>query len=212
MSKKYVFCLLLSFILFFLAVNAYAWDGQRKGFLLGFGIGPGFTSFTQKVTYPHDTNRVVVIRHIPGVSAESGRQNKAAVVTDFKIGYAPDNTWAIYHTSKVYFYGITNMSGWDVTIASGLGALAVSYWFKPQAPSPFVAGGLGYSIWALPFEDNRPDTWIGLGLFAGGGYEYSRHVSVEGYLSWGQPKHKESSLEVSSNALSVMLTVNVLGY
>ena len=215
MGKKYYIWFFSSLILFLLATNAHAWDGQRKGFLLGFGIGSGFTSFTQNTQKVHiyrDSNVVIVIREVPGVSVESGRQNKAAVMTDFKIGYAPDNTWAIYYTSKVSWYGITNTSGWDVTIANGLGALAVSYWFKPQAPSPFIAGGFGYSTWALPFEDNTPDTWIGVGLFAGGGYEFSRHVSVEGYLSWGKPKEKEFNLEVSSNALSLMFTVNVLGY
>jgi hypothetical protein len=145
-------------------------------------------------------------------SVESDREDKVGVITDFKIGYAPDNSWAIYYTSKVSWFGIENALGNNVTIANGMGAAAVSYWFKPQAPSPFVAGGLGFSTWSLPFEDNPPDTWIGPGLFAGGGYEFSRHVSVEGYLSWGKPKDKMWGIEVSSNALSVMVLLNVLGY
>jgi hypothetical protein len=199
MTKKYITLVLVSFILLFLTANGHAWNGQRKGFLLGFGIGPGLTSFTQKVA-------------VGWISVESSREDKTAVMTDFKIGFAPENTWAIYYTSKVSWFGMTNALGNNVTIANGLGALAGSYWFKPQAPSPFIAGGLGYSTWALPFEDNPPDTWMGFGLFAGGGYEFSRHVSIEGYLSWGKPKHEEFGIEVSSSALSLMLTVNVLGY
>jgi hypothetical protein len=199
MAKKYITCIFVVLILFLFTAKVHAWDGQRKGFLLGFGTGPGVTSFTQKV-------RVGVF------SEESPREDKLAVMTDFKIGYAPDNSWAIYYTSKVSFFGITNVFGNKVTVANGLGALAGCYWFNQQAPSPFVAGGLGFSTWSLPFEENPPDTWIGPGLFAGGGYEFSRHVTIEGYFSWGKPKDEEFGIEASSNALSLMFTLNVLGY
>lgn len=199
MAKKYISWVFVGFVLFLLATNAQAFDGQRKGFLLGIGIGPGLTSYTQKVT-------------VQMVSVESDRENTAGVMTDFKIGYAPDNSWAIYYTSKVSWFGMTNALGNDVTIANGLGAVAVSYWFNQQAPSPFIAGGIGFSTWSLPFEDNPPDTWMGAGLFAGGGYEFSRHWSVEGYLSWGKPEDKVYGIEVSSNVLSLTFTVNVLGY
>jgi hypothetical protein len=203
MAKKYFILFFAGFILFLVTTNSYAFDGQRKGFLLGIGIGPGFTSFTQKVA--------VSFGEI-NMSAESDRESKAGVMTDFKIGYAPENTWAIYYTSKVSWFGMTNALGNKVTIANGLGALAASYWFKPQAPSPFIAGGFGYSTWALPFEDNPPETWMGIGLFAGGGYEFSRHVNIEGYLCWGKPKREEFGIEASSNALSFMLTINALAY
>lgn len=242
MVKKYFVCAFVGFILLFLTAEAFAWDGQRKGFLLGFGVGLGMTSFTQKVSWSDYHWQGSARSESPGeekaefmkcltvgfpkpppppsyyqevsltILGESPREDKAAFMSDFKIGYAPNNSWAIYYTSKISWFGITNVRGNDVTIANGLGALGVSYWFKLQAPSPFIAGGLGYSTWALPFEDNPPDAWMGFGLFAGGGYEFSRHVSIEGYLSWGKPKHEEFGIEVSSSALSLMLTVNVLGY
>jgi hypothetical protein len=53
---------------------------------------------------------------------------------------------------------------------------------------------------------------MGIGLFAGGGYEFSRHVNIEGYLCWGKPKREEFGIEASSNALSLMLTINALAY
>jgi hypothetical protein len=199
MAKKYFILFFAGFILFLVTTNAHAFDGQRKGFLLGFGMGPGLTSFTQKVA-------------VGWISVESSREDKAAVMTDFKIGFAPENTWAIYYTSKVSWFGMTNALGNGVTIANGLGALAASYWFKPQAPSPFIAGGVGYSTWALPFEDNPPETWVGIGLFVGGGYEFSRHVNIEGYLCWGKPKREEFGIEASSNTLSLMLAINALAY
>jgi hypothetical protein len=196
-------CFLFTLVLLCLVTSAQAFDGKRKGFILGGGAGLGHTSFTQEIGQAY-----------PGYheSYESDRENKAAVMTDFKIGYAWDDSWAVYYTSKVSWFGIENIYGQDVTIANGLGAAAVTYWFKPQTPSGFVAGGLGYSTWSLPFEDNSSDTWFGAGLFMGGGYEFSKHWSVEGYLAWGKPKDTESGIEVSSNTFSIMLTVNVLGY
>ena len=203
MAKKYFILFFVGFVLFLVNTNAHAFDGQRKGFLLGIGLGPGYTSFTQEVAVSvfgfHE-------------SAKSDRENKIGVITDFKIGYAPENSWAIYYTSKVSWFGMKNALGNDVTVSNGLGAVAMTYWFKPQFPSPFIAGGLGYSTWSLPFENNPPATWTGFGLFAGGGYEFSKHISIEGSLSWGKPKHKVFGFEVSSNALSFMLTINALAY
>lgn len=46
---------------------------QRAGFIIGIGVGPGFAS-------------------LPG-SPE--RSSKVGVATDFKIGYAPSESWAI---------------------------------------------------------------------------------------------------------------------
>ncbi len=116
--------------------------------------------------------------------------------TDFKIGYAPTNTLAIYYDNKVSWFGITNAIGEDVTIASGLTALGVTYFFKPDAPSSFVSGGVGVSSWALPLEDNPPDPWSGFGLFVGGGYEFAKHWSTEINLIWGNPSDEESGFKL----------------
>jgi hypothetical protein len=203
MVKKYYFCLFAVLILFFLATNTHAFDNQRKGFLLGIGLGSGYTSFTQEVDMHYWEYHE---------SVESDRENKVGFATDFKIGYAPDNSWAIYYNSKVSWFGIENYFGDDVTIANGLGTVAACHWFAPQAPSPFIVGGLGYSTWSLPFEKNASDTWVGPGLFIGGGYEYSMSWSIEGSLSWGKPKDKEIGIEASTNVFSIMVTINLLGY
>jgi hypothetical protein len=218
--KKLSLLLALLFVLsLFVTTSAHAFDGQRKGFLLGFGVGSGRTSTDQKVrlTYAYgEYGKYAYGKFWPDVAvSKSLRQptktseNKLPLMTDFKIGFAPDNSWAIYYTSKVSWFRITNVYGDNVRVANGLGAAAVSYWFKPQAPSLFIAGGFGFSTWALPFEENPPDTWTGSGLFVGGGYEGSRHVSLESYLCWGDPK---ISGKASIETFSFMLTFNVLGY
>jgi len=215
MAKKYIIWILVGFILFFLAANVHAFDGQRQGFILGFGLGPGFTSYTEEFTLEFMGLKS---------SVERDRQNKLGVMSDFKIGYAPNNSLEIYYTNKVSWFGhkySQRVEVWDSvyaeyiekwTIATGLTAAGVTYYFYPTAPSWFLSGGLGVSAWLVPFEENGPDPRIGLGLFVGGGYEFTRHVNVEVNLCWGKPKDTEGGVEISSNALTVSFTVNALAY
>ena len=53
--------------------NTSAWDGQRKGFIWGIGLGPGFT---QSVSFS-------------GNSETSDRKGKFGLASDFRIGYVP---------------------------------------------------------------------------------------------------------------------------
>lgn len=47
--RKIVLLTLIGFILMGLMSTASAWDGKRKGVVLGFGIGTGITSFIHKI-------------------------------------------------------------------------------------------------------------------------------------------------------------------
>lgn len=207
--RKSVFLILIVLITLFLIVNASAFDGKRKGFFLGGGLGPGFTSLKETIEYSG---------WFEGEPSESsGWKSKFGLVTNFKIGYAPSDIVEIHYTSKVswfaskvYFFG--ESMGEDVTMASGVSALGVTYYFKPEAPSYFITGGFGLSTLSLPFESHS-EIKIGGGLFAGAGYEFARHFNVELDLLYG----KVSDLALfgigsSTNVLSVTLTVNALAY
>lgn len=58
------------------AQEALSLDGKRKGFIIGIGIGPGLTSFSQSLKFG-------------GSRVTSDRLNKMSFMSDFKIGYAP---------------------------------------------------------------------------------------------------------------------------
>jgi hypothetical protein len=205
--RKAIFLSLIVLLILFLIVNAYAFDGKRKGFFLGGGLGPGFTS--QKETVEHSG-------WFEGEPSESSTESKLGLVTNFKIGYAPSDLVEIHYTSKVswfaskiYWWGLESE---DVTMASGVSALGVTYYFKPEAPSYFITGGFGLSSLSLPFESHGDTKWGG-GLFAGAGYEFVRHFNVELDLLYG----KVSSLslfgiEPTTTIFSVSLTVNALAY
>jgi hypothetical protein len=203
MKKKYITCILGGIILFFLTANVHAWDGQRKGFLLGFGVGAGMTPF---------------VEYDPTYSDES----KLLLKTDFKIGYAPDNFWQIYWMSKVfwfksetyrygYYYGYYKSS--DLAMY-GLGGLGVTYSIRPQAPSPFLTGGIGYSSLGTLSTTEYSNQWdavgkpeYGFGFFVGAGYEFARHLNAELDLSYQAPSDNDDW-----NGLTFSLTFNVLGY
>ena len=62
-------------------------QAQRKGFVLGFGVGPGQVYYFQSQDAPFS-------RHTP-------TKTKLALVTDFKIGYAPNEQLMLYWFSNV---------------------------------------------------------------------------------------------------------------
>lgn len=176
------------------AASSLAFDGQRKGFILGGGIGFGMASYTQTVN-----------------DETSDRENKGAVITDFKIGFAANEQTEIYYTSKVSWFSLKNVFDETVTIANGIGAVGVSYSLKTYAPTWFLTGGLGLSSWDAPFESNS-DAWIGFGLFAGAGYEFSKHYGVEFDILYGKPSTSVGGNDASTNALAVKATINALAY
>ena len=174
-----------------------AMDGERKGFVLGFGIGPAVTSFTQTLAYQ-------------GQELTSDRENKFGVGTDFRIGYAPSNKLMIYYTNKVTWLSIENVMNEDVIIVNGVGLLGVSYYLKPQTPSLYLTGTLGISTWGDYKEIG--DAWSGFGFGAGVGYEIARYWSVEGNVIYGKPGDSEMGIDVNTDAVGFMLTLNGTWY
>jgi hypothetical protein len=83
MTKKYITLAFLFFLLFLQTPYVHGWDNKRRGFILGFGLGSGFTSFDD---HKEDGGK--------------NRQYKLPVMIDFKIGYSINDLWQIYWTTK----------------------------------------------------------------------------------------------------------------
>jgi hypothetical protein len=173
------------------AAEAFALDGERKGFILGFSAGPGMTSFTQSIA---DT---------AGHKFESDRENKFGVGTDFRIGYAPSNQVIVYYTNKLTWLRFTNAFDQDVTIVNGVGLLGVSYYMKTEAPSVYLAATIGVSTWGV--TDDIGNAWRGFGVGGTVGYEFTKYWSIEGTVMWGNPGDTEFDIDVSTNAIGAMV-------
>jgi hypothetical protein len=132
-------------------------------------------------------------------------------MTDFKIGYAPDEFTEIYYTSKISWFGMTNAYGNDVTVADGISSLGFSRYLSPVVPAWFFSAGIALSTWSLPFEDNST-SWQGFGIYGGAGCELAKHMNVELDLIYGNPSHTEGGLKATTNSFTVKFTVNALAY
>jgi len=172
-------------------------DGERKGFIFGFGLGSGILSIDNDIDGR-------------GFFA-TGKESKIPFVSNSKIGYAPSNRLLIYWSGKASWFGMTNAKDEKTFVTAGTGALTASYFLKPKSPSLFFSAGLGYSNWTMPFEvDEEP--WYGFGLFAGAGYEFVEHLYIEGGISWGNPSNESNGVSSKSNNLLMFITVNFLSY
>jgi len=176
----------LACILLLAFSSLYAFDGERKGFILGGGIGTGFLSNTNSF------------------NSFSNTDSRAVFLTSFKIGYAPSNTLEIYFISKVSWWGES-----DRIIQLGLSAIAITVYFDNTTETGwFISGGLGYSTKAAPFESTG-GTSYGLGLFGGGGYKFLSHWNLEVDLLYSTIT---TNSERDFNSFGVLVTVNFLAF
>ncbi|MBD3297436.1 MAG: hypothetical protein GF341_02190 [candidate division Zixibacteria bacterium] len=136
-----------------------------------------------------------------------------SLLTNFKIGHASSEQFMLYYVNRVTWYERSFDGGGFVpetspTVASGIGGIGVTYFFKRSVPSVLVHGGGGLAAYTLPFEDGTND-WSGYGLWFGGGYEFSRHwtFDVGVGITFDDPR-LTSSVGLNSAGVSV----NYLAY
>jgi hypothetical protein len=89
--------------------------------------------------------------------------------------------------------------------------VGVSYYLLPESPSAFFSGGIGFSSWYAPFEEES-DSLIGFGFFVGAGYEFTRYWNAEFDFVWGNPSDEEGGLKLTANTMTLAFRINVLGY
>ena len=176
--------------------NAQAFDGERKGFLLGVGLGFGQTSFNE----------------YKGVGT--------AIQSNFKIGYGfPNNQTQLYYINKVSWAKRTVGHNYDGTAnkkrwVTGQSSIGVSHYLLPQAPCFYITGGIGLSA-SYVFSKEAGKTYeeydTGMGFFSGVGYEFSRHWSVEVELMTGRHPNTHDN-DYTDSDWTIRATFNALAY
>jgi len=145
---------LLSFLV--LSSQLLASDGQRKGFILGGGIGVGYLSLKETWGDPESTSW----------------QGHPAFETNFKIGYAPSNSLEIYWINSVSWFWYS-----QDTFLIGVTGLGLTKYLNPNGTGFFVSGGIGLSFYK-DFDPEFPSA-TGLGLLGGIGYDIAKHWSIQ---------------------------------
>ncbi len=130
--------------------EAQASDGQREGFVLGFGMG-----FGSLVTYDRE------------VDAPIGLQ------TDLTIGAGLSDRIQLHYTGKQFWY---TSDGTFFTL--GYPMVGLTYYLKPQAPSFFLSASVGASV-GIAFWEGGGGILAGPGFHTGVGYEFSPHWSFK---------------------------------
>jgi hypothetical protein len=195
MRVKGITAVALALLLVCMSTSAFALDGTRKGFILGFSVGGGYQSYTVDID-------------VGSESESTERQNHAAIATDFRIGGGITEQFTLYYANRLAWFGVSD-DVWveNFTAAFGVGLVGVSYYFKTTAPSWYILGTIGTATWLFPFEDDT-GTAGGFGLSGGLGYEFAKHWAFEGTVNWGQPKDDPLTI----NALAVLFTIGGTWY
>ena len=156
----------------FLAVTAHGFDGQRKGFVLGGGVG--FSPYSMWSVTANGT--------VMGHSAVNGLdESKTGAGVQIIIGYAWDEYNMIVYEGNVTGYKSSMLL--DNNSAQGFSGVAYYRYFGPAGRAFFLTGGVGTYAWKVKeYEANDP----GFGYIAGAGYEFIPHVQAGAYISGGK--------------------------
>jgi len=182
-----LFIFLSLFIL--LASSVWAFNGHRKGFVLGGGLGFGPVA---KVT-------------IDGVSGSS--LDKSGLATNILIGYAWDEQNMIVYLRDAIFYKETTIFNDDIFIVQGFNGFGYYHYFGPVGRSFYLTGGIGLQDWTS-LDSKYESNDVGGGILLGGGYEFTRHFQIHGSLSFGRTTYAG----VDFNHTQLLFTMSVVAF
>ena len=182
--KKYIILFIL-FIIFSYS-KVFCVDGQKKGFIIGGGLGIGLLINTSAV-----------------ISTPYNTEYKEVFLTDFKIGYAPSNTLQIFFSNKVSWLGVNDIIG--------LYSIGLSQYLSEAETGLFISAsfGVGLSLLNAPLLKNI-DSSIGFGVYGGVGYEFSKHSNIEVDFLYSSFTEKNPKREMDS--ICIRLSLNILAY
>jgi opacity protein-like surface antigen len=97
-----------------------AFDKERKGFILGFGLGPSVSSFTQEFSYdwgnnppPSSTTNPSPARLPVTGNASSDRIKNFGVATSLKIGWGLSEQLLVYYIAQVAWFRHDDIFAYD---------------------------------------------------------------------------------------------------
>jgi len=141
------------FLFSFLILPAGSWasDSQRKGFILGGGLGAG--GMTDTSSY----------------SGEGWTWHSFATAVNIKAGYAPTKSLELYLIGSGFVIG---GQSWEFIGVAGVG---LTKYLSRNGTGLYFSGGLGISFfnWEHPIRDPS------MGFLFSAGYNLSKHLSLQ---------------------------------
>lgn len=177
------------FISALLAGPSAAFDGRRRGIVVGGGIGFSPTAYTT----------------LDGVSPES--QNAIGFAAHARLAYHWNENSMLVLIYNAVFYKSDFAAHTGRTVSQGFEGLGWLQYFGDGPAKRYLIGGLGlqhFSGYSGDFESHDP----GFGVYVAAGYEPVRHFQLEISFSLG----KTSVSSVDFNHSQLMMTANVITF
>ncbi len=151
-----------------LTTSVLGFDGNRKGFVLGGGLG-----FSPYGKWSVDVDFF-------GTGLGSYDEDGPGVAVQFVIGGAFDE-----HNVLVYEGNVVSFASdlFDEAVSQGFNGAAWYHYFGPAGRSFFSTLGVGFYYFKLGDYDA---TTPGGAILIGGGYEFAKHWQVGAYLAGGK--------------------------
>lgn len=190
--KKAIICLI--FLTLVCAHQANAFNGRRKGFVLGLGAGYG------------------PIANNSSESPKFKNFKNSGFASSFLIGHG----WYNKSLIALYFEGITyeeslshivEYSRGKVDVVQGFAGLAFFQYVRAHAPSPFFMFGAGFQEWITNNKEFGSNN-AGIGFLFGGGYEFARHFQAYASLGVGYTTRDRSKF----NHVQLILGLSAIAY
>jgi hypothetical protein len=166
----------ISFTITLSAVTSRAFDGNRKGFVVGGGVGFAPTAINK--SYPNYYNI---------------DESSSGLASNFIIGYAWNELNMIVYEGNAVGYSTESGRGASsstVDVYQGFSGFSWYHYFGPVGKSAFITGGYGRYVFFFYEQsadlgvDQMSIDQIGGALQIGAGYEFARHWQFGGYLGF----------------------------
>ncbi len=191
--KKAIICLI--FLTLICALQANAFNGRRKGFVLGLGAGYG--------PIARNSNESPKFRNF----------NNSGLASSFFIGHG----WYNKSLIAIYFEGISykeslshilvEYSRGKVDVEQGFAGLTFFQYGRAHSPSPFFMFGAGFQLWVTD-DDHFGSNNAGIGFLFGGGYEFKRHFQAYASLGVGNTTRDRSKF----SHVQLILGISAMAY
>ena len=155
---------ILAAVLLLAPATADAFDGNRKGFLLGFGVGSGMASYTQDVslTFPLpfrlDETLLFPEQDIP--DRTYGRDTKTVISTNLKLGWGLTEQLLVYYIAQVAWFNHSDVFMYDDPTTSD----KEFYWVFDGLDGLVITDDEPPDTIGIHFSAPKKEVWIATGL------------------------------------------------
>lgn len=210
--KHFLMILLAGLTLVVSTSSSFAFDGDRKGFVFGAGLGVGYVSIDRTIEISDgDEDSELDDGFGFATRIEAGFGHNQQMIYAFEVR----SRW-FKETYRVGYPGSGKNSSSNVLTL--VGGPTLTYFTEPSVPSFFVGGGPAIvfvtdelNMTILSSGPRNLDAW-GPGLVLKCGYEFSRHFDVSFEFVAGFPSETTGTEDMNATLLGFTVSVNWLGY